>query len=47
MSTHTQQKPNINATWELSFSKLVEENTHARHGRKAWFFPNKDRQIIQ
>lgn len=47
MSTHTEQKPNVNVTSELSFSKLAEESTHARHGRKAAFFLSVDRQISQ
>lgn len=47
MSTHTEQKPNMNVTWEFSSSKLAEESTHARHGRKAVFFLSVDRQISQ
>lgn len=47
MSTLIQQKPNINAAWQLSCSKLAEESTHTRHGRKARFFPSTDRKIIQ
>lgn len=42
------QKPNMNATPELPFSKLLsEENTHARHVKKSLFVPTIAKQINQ